>query len=459
MKKSIYLDCTTGISGDMLVAALLDLGADREVLQRALGSIQADGFRTRISRVVKSGIDACDFDVELSEEHENHDHDMEYLFGTDSRESHGHRHHDGHDHDDHEHRHEHGHDHDDHEHRHEHGHDHDDHEYGHEHGHHHHEHRHLAQIYEIIKGCDMTEGAKETARKTFRILAEAEAEAHATTPEKVAFHEAGAVDSIVDIIAASVCMDDLGPARVYVPVLYEGRGTIRCQHGVLPVPVPAVVNIVRASGLPLHIADYRGEYVTPTGAAFAAAVVTDHVLPDRFQIIRTGIGAGKRAYAVPGMLRAFLIEELTDQEEDTIVKLESNIDDSTGEEFGYVLEKLMEAGARDVNYHPVFMKKNRPAYQLNVICIPSDVRRLEDIIFAETSTIGIRRIVMERSVLKRSVQTLDTILGEADVKVVEDGKRKRYYPEYRTAAAIAEEKKMPLREVMRIIEMEAGKKL
>lgn len=428
MNNSLYLDCTTGISGDMTVAALLDLGADQEVLERALNSIRTGGFHTEISRVVKSGIEACDFAVVLSDGHDNHDHDMEYLFGIDGPDEHDHEHHHGHEH-------------------------HHDHE-------HHHGHRHLAEINEIIEGCDMTDGAKEIAGRTFRILAEAEAEAHASTPEEVAFHEAGAVDSIVDIIAASVCIDDLAPSRVYVPVLYEGRGTVRCQHGILPVPVPAVVNIVRASGLPLHISDYRGEYVTPTGAAFAAAVATDHVLPDRFRIVKTGIGAGKRAYAVPGMLRAMLIEEETEYErESMIVKLESNIDDSTGEELGYVLEKLLEAGARDVSFYPVYMKKNRPAYQLNVICLPSELPLMESIIFRETTTIGIRRALMERSVLERSIVTLDTSLGKADVKIAGQGEKRRIYPEYSTARMIAEKKNIPLREVMRTIEREASEKL
>ena len=452
MKDNIlYLDGTTGISGDMIVAALIDLGADRAALESALNSIPADGFETKISRVVKNGIDACDFDVILDDEHENYDHDMAYLFGdsipAESGQTHSHEHHHSH------HEHRHGHDH---EHHHDHyhgaGHHHEE-SHSHAHGH---EHRHLAEIMEIINQCDMTDGAKEIAHRTFRILAEAEAEAHDATPETVGFHEAGAIDSIVDIIAAAVFLDSLAPAKVCVPVLYEGRGTVRCQHGVLPVPVPAVVNIVRKHGLPLHIADYRGEYVTPTGAAFAAAVATDFSLPERFRILRTGTGAGKRAYTVPGMLRAMLIETVSGDEEEKIFRLETNIDDSTGEEFAYVMDRLLDAGARDVHYHPIYMKKNRPAYQLNVICMASDVSRLEEIIFRETSTIGIRRIAMERTVLRREIHTVETSLGPADVKVVDLGEGRRAYPEYRTAAAIASEKGLPLREVMRRIESEAA---
>ncbi len=437
MKNKLYLDCTTGISGDMLVAALLDVGAGVEPLQKAVDSIEADGFQIRISRVVKSGVDACDFDVVLDEAHENHDHDMAYLFGTDpvrsagegsSSHEHSHDHHQGHNHGQH-------------------------HSHEHEHTH---EHRHLADIYQIIDGCEMTKGAREIAKKTFLILAEAEAEAHHATPETVGFHEAGAIDSIVDIIAASVCLDDLAPEKVFIPVLYEGRGTVRCQHGVLPVPVPAVVNILREHRIPLRIADYRGEYVTPTGAAFAAAVATDFSLPEQFRILKTGVGAGKRAYAVPGLLRAMLIEEQTEEDVETrIIRMESNIDDSTGEELGYVMERLFEAGARDVHYFPVFMKKNRPAYQLNVLCMPSDVARMEEIIFRETSSIGIRKIAMDRSVLSREILSFESSLGTAQVKVVEVDGYKRYYPEYRSAVVIASANDLPLREVMRAIEQEA----
>lgn len=473
MKRSLYFDCTTGISGDMLVAAMLDLGADREVLRKALDSIPAEGFRIEISRVVKSGVDACDFHVLLDEDHENHDHDMAYLFGTDFASGdeqihgHGHTHDHSHDHQ-HQRQHEHVHDHGSDEpgvfgqvhdhgqlHEHDHGHGH-----GEVHGHAHtHEHRHLAEIYKIIDRCEITEGARSIARKTFHILAEAEAEAHDSTPEEVGFHEAGALDSIVDIIAASVCLDNLAPDEVYIPVLYEGRGTVRCQHGVLPVPVPAVVNIVREHRIPLHIADYRGEYVTPTGAAFAAAAATTQMLPEQFRILKTGSGAGKRAYAVPGLLRAMLIEEIEEEtDESRILRLECNIDDATGEEFGYVLERLFEAGARDVHYFPVYMKKNRPAYQLNVLCMPSDAARMEEIIFRETSTIGIRRIAMERSVLPREVRTVETSLGSAEVKVADLGTGKRFYPEYRSAVTIASAKGLPLRDVMRIIEREAAER-
>lgn len=284
MGKTIYIEATNGISGDMFTAALIDLGADQNVLNEALARINAKGFTTNISRVKKSGIDCCDFDVILDEEHDGHDHDMEYLYG----ESHEHHHHHDHSHD---HSHEHHHDH---EHHHEHTHEH----------HHHHEHRGLPEIIEIIKGAKLTKGAEDLAIKIFDILADAEAKAHGRPKDEVHFHEVGAIDSIVDIIAAAVCFDNLGIEKVIIPSLSEGQGSVRCQHGILPIPVPAVVNIVQNSTLKLKITNRNGEMVTPTGAAIAAAIKTDDNLPeDGMTINRVGIGAGKRNYEWPCFLR------------------------------------------------------------------------------------------------------------------------------------------------------------
>lgn len=391
MNQTLYLECYSGISGDMMTAALLDLGADEKVLSEALESLPVKGFRTEVTRVSKAGLDACDFHVILDRQHENHDHDMEYL--------HGHSH---------------------------------DHSHG-DHGHHSHDHEHrgLAEILEILCRAQITDGAREKAVRIFEILAEAEAKAHGTSIEKVHFHEVGAVDSIVDITAAAVCLDNLQIDKVIIPVLCEGSGSVRCQHGVIPVPVPAVTAVTSKYSIPLHMTDVQGELVTPTGAAIAAAIRTSARLPERFVIEKTGIGAGKREYERPSLLRAMLIRETENASAgDYIYKLESNIDDCTGEALGYVMERLMKAGARDVHYTPVFMKKNRPAYQLNVICKEEDIEKLEGIIFRETTTIGIRRQKMERSVLKRQVKTVKTSLGEARIKVCFMENGMRAYPEY-----------------------------
>ena len=299
MRKILYLECSSGISGDMTAAALLDAGADEAAVRRALESLPIDGFEIRITRVAKSGLDVCDFDVVLDAAHENHDHDMAYLHG------HAHGEASAHDHD-HEHERAHGeahvHDHD-HTHGEAHVHDHD-----HTHdGGHRHEHRGMAEIGAIIDAADMTDRAKEIARAVFAVIAEAEARAHGVSVDQVHFHEVGAVDSIADIVAIAAALDSLDVDDVVVSDLVEGTGTVRCQHGIIPVPVPAVVNIAAAHGLPLRITDVRGELVTPTGAAVAAAVRTRDALPERFTIERVGMGAGKRAYETPGILRAMIL--------------------------------------------------------------------------------------------------------------------------------------------------------
>lgn len=446
MGKTLYLECYSGISGDMTVAALLDLGADQAVLDRVLKSLPVSGFETKVSRVVKSGIDACDFDVVLDKEHENHDHDMEYLHG------HGHEH-------THEDEKSHAHAHATEE-LHAHTHNHDTKS---AHGHHHHEHRGMKEITHIIEHGDMTENAKKIALKIFGILAEAESKAHNVPTDQVHFHEVGAVDSIVDIVSVAVCLDDLDVTEVIVPVLCEGRGTVRCQHGILPIPVPAVANIVSANHLYLKMTEVEGELVTPTGAAIVAAVKTKDKLPETFEIRRIGIGAGKRQYECPGILRAMIISESTEQAKgrnpkaenqetkDTIIKMETNIDDCSGEVLGFVMERLMKAGARDVHYVPVFMKKNRPAWVLNVICKEEDMETLQNIIFEETTTIGIRYSRMERTILPRETRTLPTPWGEVLAKVCTLNGKEQIYPEYESVAQLSREKEIPFTEIYRYI--------
>lgn len=420
MSKTLYLECYSGISGDMTVAALLDLGADREVLKESLKSLPVGGFRTEITRVKKSGLDACDFSVIL--EQDNHDHDMEYLHGSEKSYT-------GH----HEHSHEVNH----------------EHHHGHTHSHEHpHEYRGMKEITEIIQKSEMTVRAKKMAMRVFDILAQAESKAHGVPVEEVHFHEVGAVDSIVDIAAIAICMDNLDISNVIVPVLYEGTGFIRCQHGQIPVPVPAVTHIAETHKLKLKITDIQGELVTPTGAAVVAAFRTSDRLPEDFTMLKTGIGAGKRQYHCPGILRAMLIRETTDlQIKDIIWKLETDMDDCGGEIMGHVMNLLMANGAREVHYTPIYTKKNRPAYTLTVICKESEREKLENLIFSETTTIGIRRVEMERTILQREIQKKDTPVGTAIVKActLPDGNI-RYYPEYENVAELAERNQLSFRE-------------
>lgn len=474
MGKTLYLETSSGISGDMFVAAMIDLGADPEALERALNSIPADGFMVEISSVKKSGIACCDFNVILDAAHENHDHDMAYLYGPapvssaapqeEAHHCHGcedeeahHCHcredeeaHHYHCHEDEEAHHCHCHEDEEAHHCHCHG--------GEEphphHEHHHHHGRHLAEILDIIDATDMTDSAKALAGKMFHIVAEAESLAHHMPLEEVHFHEVGAIDSIVDIIAAAVTFDSLGITDVIIPCLTEGRGTVRCQHGVLPVPVPATMNIIEAYDMPLTIMEAKGEYVTPTGAAIAAAICTTHQLPKAFRIVATGLGAGKRAYTErTNILRAYLIEgNAMEEGKDEIVKLETDIDDSTGEALGYTIDRLMQAGALDVHYSPVYMKKNRPAWELTVICKKSRMEELEDIIFKETTTIGIREFPsVMRSILRRNQKQVETPFGIAEVKEVALPGERRFYPEYESVKAIAEKNHLPFAEVYHLV--------
>ncbi|MBO6109152.1 MAG: LarC family nickel insertion protein [Eubacterium sp.] len=453
--KILYIEANTGISGDMFVASLLDLADDsdglKEKLEKVLATIPISGFDIRISVKKRAGIDVCDFDVVLDAGHENHDHDMEYLYGHEQGHTHPHMH----EHDD--------------KHNDETGHTHDhDHEHDHHHAHHHdHVHRGMKEIKEILEQTEMTSGARSLAIKIFEILGKAESQAHGVPVDEVHFHEVGAVDSIVDIVSAAVCVDALSPNDVIISPLAEGTGTVRTMHGILPVPVPAVSHIIANEGLIIHQNGMRGEFITPTGAAIAAAIRTSDNLPDSFTIEKTGIGGGKRAYDPPSMVRAMWLKEihaddtpsvrmLPDQsceydsdtqpdktsgtiDESSIWKLETDIDDCTGEDMGRVMELLYNAGAREVHFSPIFMKKNRPAYELTVITTSDLVEKTEGIIFKNTTTIGIRRQQMERTVLSRKPVEITTKYGSLLAKQVAlpDGEV-RIYPEYESLKELSE---------------------
>lgn len=408
MKKILYIDAPFGISGDMLAAALLDMGADYAHLKKVLDSLELDGFATRVSRVKKAGLDMCDFLVELDAEHENHDHDMSYLHGHDHM--HEHENADGHE-----------------QHHHE----------SHSH-HHHHEHRGMAQIRHIIHHSAMSSKAQDTALKIFQVLAEAEAKAHGTDIENVHFHEVGAVDSIVDIVSIAVCMENLAVDEVAIGTLVDGHGTIRCQHGIMAVPVPAVTNIVAANGLKLRLGEAEGELVTPTGAAAAAALRTMDRLPDSYRVAASGMGAGKREYAIPTFLRILLLEADTEPQQDEILKIETNIDDSNGEAMGMVQRLLLSAGAADVFFTAIYMKKNRPAYMLTVLCEPKLQEKMARIIFQHTTSIGIRyerlqRCIMQRRQLSGTVDGIPVLAKECRY-----GDIVRCYPECDSIAKLQE---------------------
>ena len=423
-EKILYLECYSGISGDMTVGALLDLGASRERLMEELEKLGIGGYHLHFGRTQKCGIDAYDFDVHLEEE--EHDH--------------------GHDHD-----HGHGHDH-----------------------HHSHVHRNVHDIYQIIDRLE-DEETRRLAKEMFRLVAEAESRAHGLPVEQVHFHEVGAVDSIVDIVGTAVCIRDLGISRVAVSPLSEGRGYVKCQHGVMPVPVPATAGIAAACGLTLRLTDNEGEMVTPTGAAIAGCLRTEQELPERYIIEKIGVGAGTKDFKNANILRAMILvpeeEEQTEkeqkqsgkaeprfsgtQEPDSMYVIETNIDDCSGEALGFLMECLLEEGAADVWYTPAVMKKSRPAYVLHTLCRRAQIEDMEGLIFSHTTTIGIRRYPVERTVLNRRVEEMDLPLGKLAVKVCSFRGEERFYPEYESIARISRETGMGFAEVYHLARSQA----
>lgn len=532
MEKILYLECNSGISGDMTVGALLDLGADRGALERALGSLGVGGYHLHFGRTKKCGLDAFDFDVHLEREGEHHHHHHEHE-GEEERghggghhhehgdeahchgqeeaghhhkhgdEVHEHYHHEHgpeghcHEHEEAGHHHEHGaeahcyvHGEAGHHHEHEEGHHHEHGEEGHHHGHgeerlhssweghepghdhhhnqsnqyhqdqdnlnsphavaehvhgsgaeHHHHphvHRNYADICAIIDRLDSNARVKELAKRMFRIVAEAESKAHGLPIDQVHFHEVGAIDSIVDIIGVAVCLDNLGIDNVVVSPLAEGSGYVRCQHGVIPVPVPATANIAQAHGLTLRLTDNDGEMVTPTGAAIAAAVKTMDRLPASCRIVKTGMGAGKKDFKQANVLRAMILET-EESARDQMWVMESNIDDCTGEMLGFAMEMILAAGAADVWATPIFMKKNRPAYMLSVLCREEKLEELETLVLTQTTTIGVRRYPVSRTIMDRRNETVSTRFGDARVKVCGYKGKQYFYPEYESVKTICRE--------------------
>lgn len=388
MTKYLYLEGACGISGDMLVAALVDLIGNTEKLDNILKSLSIKGFEYNIGQKSSYSIKGCDFDVRL--EHHEHHHEEHY----------------------------------------------------HEH---HHEHRHLSDVYEIIEQADLSAKAQELAKKIFFIVAEAEAKAHGCPIEEVHFHEVGAIDSIVDIISIAALLDEINIKNVIVKGLNEGEGFVMCQHGQLPIPVPAVVNIAEKYAITLRPTNTKGEMVTPTGIAAAAAIKTSDKLPSSYKIIKTGIGLGKRDFGHANFLRAMIIED--EIAEDQIYIIETNIDDSTPEELGLAMEKLFRAGAADVHFEPCFMKKNRPAYILRIICQAKLVTQMEDIIFRHTSSIGLRKYPVERRCMEREIINIETSAGEVKVKKCFIDDIVRYNPEYESVKEAAEKAGKTFREV------------
>lgn len=382
--KTLYLDCQAGISGDMAVAALLDLGVPLEHLQAELAKVALPegSYALATQPTERHGMTALKFEVTV------HDH---------------------------------------------------------------HSHRHYSGIDTLIGASGLADGVKETARRIFRRLAEAEARVHGVPLADVHFHEVGAVDSIVDIVATAVCLDYLNIEKIFISALPLGSGFVDTAHGRLPVPAPATAELL--TGLPVHGDSGPGERVTPTGAAIVATLADGFGMPTGMKIDKIGYGAGGKNFAdMPNILRAFVATVACEGVNGQVIVVEANIDDSTPEILGYAMERLLAEGALDVWFTPIQMKKCRPATTLSLLCPPGELEKLAGTLLRETSAIGVRHYPVSRTVLQRSIEERQTTLGKVRIKVSEQGEK----PEFDDCRRLALEHGLPLIDVYRIVEKELG---
>ena len=422
-EKILYFDCSAGISGDMTLGALIDLGADKNAFLTELEKLHLEGYEIAFETTQRNAITATHVNVILTGQEQVHDHTHI-----------------------HEHIHDHGHTHE-HDHEHTHGHEHS---HDHEHGHFH---RSFRDIRQMIQNSELSKEVKDLSLRIFTRVARAEAKVHHKDMEEVQFHEVGAVDSIVDIVGSAILITMLKPDRICASVVQDGHGFVHCQHGMLSVPVPAVCEIFAESDAMIRQIDVDTELVTPTGAAIISELADSFGTMPVMTIDKMGWGAGTKILKIPNLLKVTLgyQETATDgyTEQDEIMVLETNLDDCTGEMLGAAMEILMENGALDAFYTPIFMKKNRPAWCLTVLARPEDTEKMERLIFLHTTTIGIRRHLDQRKILKREKAVVPTAYGELQVKrvVLEDGYRD--YPEYESAKKLAVETGKPLWEILK----------
>lgn len=410
-----YFDCFAGASGDMIVGALLDAGVEIDQLQAALASLNVEGYGLSAEPVVKQNFAATKFTV-LS---------LRTGQAVDHTEDHGHADAD---------RHQHG---------------------GHAHSHHHHgPHRHLADIRGIIENSSLSDTVKQRATSVFTRLGEAEAKAHGIAIDKVHFHEVGAVDAIVDVVGACVCLELLEIDRVVCSALPPGSGTVHCAHGEMPVPTPATAELLR--GVPLAPNRNSGELLTPTGAAILTTLADEYAdaPPAGAAIESVGIGAGTRdGDRVPNLLRAIIATAEGDLAAgDTVVLMETNVDDMDGQSIGHCFDLLLTAGALDVWATPIVMKKNRPAWKLSVLSPDNSELEtlLADVLFRHTSTFGLRTQRLPRRTLDRRHEQVQTEFGRISVKIGSlNGELTQAQPEYEDCRRAAEKASVSLETVRR----------
>ena len=412
--KVLYYDCFCGISGDMNLGALLDLGVDEACLRRELSKLNLDDeYDLQVKKDNKNGISGTRVDVVLKSAMHAHEH------------NHGHKH--DHDH-------------------------HDDHHHGEPTGmeagieHTHHAHRNFKDIENIIVNSTLSDRVKKLSLDIFMKVAEAEAKVHGKSLYEVHFHEVGAVDSIVDIVGAAVCLDYLNVDKIMASSVQVGGGFVKCAHGIIPIPAPATVEILK--NIPMKSGIVQFETTTPTGAAILAAnvgVFTDHM---NFSVEKIGYGIGHRELDIPNVLRVYIGYEDRDDKKEEQYILETNIDDMNPELYGYIEEKLFEQGALDVFKTAIYMKKGRAAIKLSILVNKEQEENVLNVIFRETTSIGLRKYKVEKIMLSRDFVKISTQYGNVTVKnAYYQGEKVKYKPEYEDCKRIANEKNIPISRV------------
>ncbi|MBZ9621587.1 nickel pincer cofactor biosynthesis protein LarC [Clostridium sp. FP2] len=405
--KILYYDCFSGISGDMNLGALIDLGVDEKYLIEELDKLRLDGYEIKVSRGIRKGIEGTKVDVMLQEHNHQHSHD-----GNEDGHSHGHM------------------------------------------NHNHHDHRNLKDIEKIIDCSELSSNVKELSKKMFMKVAEAEAKVHGKPLYEVHFHEVGAIDSIVDIVGAAICISYLNVDKIMSSSIELGGGFVKCAHGIIPVPAPATVEILK--GIPVKLGAVPFETTTPTGAAILAVNVCEFKDNNNFIVNKIGYGIGNRDTEIPNVLRVMLVEEnnLSDtykvENEDKVFEeiVECNIDDMNPELYEYIIDKLFNEGALDVYFIPIIMKKGRPGVKISVLCQVAKLEKMKEVLFRETTTFGVRSFKVDKTMLQREFVKVNTSYGEITLKeAYYKGEKLKSKLEYEECKKIAEDRGISLREV------------
>jgi uncharacterized protein (TIGR00299 family) protein len=406
--RTLHFDCFAGISGDMTLGALVDLGVDAKLLYRELDRLNIAGWSLDFVRDERCGIGGTRAIV-----HIEGDEGASHVHGGENGACNGH------------------------------------------------ECRSWRDIRALIEKSSLTRGAKERAMAIFSRIASAEAEVHGVAVDDVTFHEVGALDSIIDIVGSAVCLDMLAPDRITASEIELGGGTVKCAHGILNVPAPATLKL--CEGLPVRTGGFDKEMTTPTGAAILAASVDEFVKTCAFRQVKTAYGIGKRKLEKPNVLAVSWREEPDEESphngwiHENLILLETNIDDMTGEELGFLMDRAFEAGALDVTFTACVMKKSRPGVIVSVLCTQAGLAAVRSVIFGKSSAIGFRETAVSRISLPRELRSVAYSGGEAEIKTVfVDENRKRSKAEYRSRERLARERNIALNEAEDIIRRECG---